>query len=77
MKNANRFAKGSAVYTCGCCGRQTRSTGRGDNEHARLCADCYDLGGVENEISDNGETPELLKEQERLKAAIIAKGGKI
>ena len=52
---ANRFEKSSAVYQCRCCGRSTRSTGRGDNELIRLCADCYDLGGEENSLSDNGE----------------------
>ena len=77
MKTTNRFAKGSGVYKCRCCGRPTRSTGRGDNEHNRTCAECYDLGGVENMISDNGATPELLVEKSRLESAIIAKGGKV
>lgn len=77
MNNASRFAKGSGSYKCQSCGRLTRSTGRGDNEHSRLCAECYDLGGVENEISDNGETPELLKEKASLIATIVAKGGKL
>lgn len=54
MQATNRFAKGSAVYSCRCCKRSTRSTGRGDNEHVRLCADCYDLGGEENHLSDTG-----------------------
>ena len=51
----NRFERGSAVYQCNCCGRSTRSTGRGDNELLRLCAECYDLGGEENSLSDNGK----------------------
>lgn len=54
MRVTNRFAKGSAVYSCRCCKRLTRSTGRGDNEHVLLCADCFDLGGEENHLSDNG-----------------------
>jgi len=54
-KNASHFAHGSAVYKCGCCGHNTRSTGRGDNENAELCAMCYDLAGEENSLSDNGE----------------------
>lgn len=75
--NVNRFQKGSGVYACGVCSRQTRSTGRGDNEHVGLCEECYDIAGIENEISDNGSTPELLAEIETLKAACIAKGGKL
>jgi hypothetical protein len=33
----------------------TRSTGRGDNEYVGLCAECYDLAGEENHLSDTGE----------------------
>lgn len=55
MKAASRFAKGSGVYECGCCGRATRATGRGDNEHAGLCAECFDLAGEENSLSDTDE----------------------
>lgn len=52
-RNANRFQRGSGCFKCECCERMTRSTGRGDNEHARLCAQCYDAGGAENHHSDN------------------------
>jgi hypothetical protein len=51
---ASRFAKGSALYACRCCSRNTRATGNNDNEHVRLCVQCYDLGGEENHLSDNG-----------------------
>ena len=54
MKNAARFQKGSGCYKCESCGRLTRSTGRGDNEHVNLCTDCYDEGGLENQHSDEG-----------------------
>ena len=77
MTTANRFQKGSGQYPCHCCGRQTRSTGRGDNEHNRACAECYDLSGIENSINDNGPSPELLAEKAALEAAIVAKGGKL
>lgn len=53
--NASRFAKGSAVYVCRVCKRATRQTGRNDNEHAQLCAQCYDLAGEENHLLDTGE----------------------
>jgi hypothetical protein len=73
----SRFERGSGCYKCASCGRQTRSTGRGDNEGAGGCAECYDLGGIENLISDNGETPELLAEVAALQKLIVEKGGTI
>lgn len=54
MKNASRFQKGSGCYTCRSCGKRTRSTGRGDNEHVGLCAACYDDAGDENAHNDAG-----------------------
>jgi hypothetical protein len=74
-KTASRFARGSGCYRCEGCGRQTRSTGRGDNENVRLCAECYDLAGIENEISDQGSTPEREAEAERLRNYISNRGG--
>lgn len=53
MKPRNRFERGSGCFTCRCCGRKTRSTGRGDNEHAELCAQCFDAAGSENNHLDN------------------------
>lgn len=55
MRNNSHFARGSGVYDCRVCGHKTRSTGRGDNENVLLCADCFDLGGEENHLSDTGE----------------------
>jgi hypothetical protein len=52
----NRFERGSGVYKCTCCGRNTRSTGRGDNENVQLCSECYELAGHDNELTDTGET---------------------
>jgi hypothetical protein len=43
------------VYACRCCGRNTRQTGRGDNENVNLCANCFDLAGEENSLSDTGD----------------------
>jgi hypothetical protein len=56
MKTGNRFERGSGVYKCGSCGRGTRSTGHGDNEHLRLCVQCFELAGMENELTDTGST---------------------
>lgn len=71
---ANRFKKGSGVFKCGSCKRSTRDTG-GDNTDVGQCEECYEIGGIENQISDQGSTPELLAEIETLKTRCIAKGG--
>lgn len=75
MAITNRFRKGSGAYNCRSCTRPTRATGRGDNENAKLCAECYDLGGIENQISDEGSTPELEAQAESLRQLIKQKGG--
>jgi hypothetical protein len=74
-KVRNRFSVGGC-YTCNECKRATRSTGRGDNEHAGLCAECYDKCGLENQMSDCGESEDLLAEWSGLIAQCKAKGGK-
>jgi hypothetical protein len=71
----NGFKRGSGCYKCTNCGRQTRATGGNDNEHLRMCVQCYDLGGIENEISDNGSTPELEAEAQALRDEIVKLGG--
>ena len=50
----SRFQKGTGMYACACCGRNTRSTGNGDNEMTGNCVECYDLAGETNHLSDNG-----------------------
>jgi hypothetical protein len=73
MKNANKFGKRGCFQCCD-CGRKTRDAG--DNGAAELCPECYERGSLQNDISDNGETPEKLAEVEALKRAAISKGGK-
>lgn len=78
---ANKFKRGSGCFTCHSCGRSTRDTG-GDNTSLKLCAECYEIGGIENQISDksfyDGQTEaSCLAEIEKLKAAIVAKGGRL
>lgn len=75
MKSASKFAKGSGAYKCECCGRLTRSTGRGDNENVGNCAECYDLAGEQNSLSDSGsfyESPARILE---MIGIIVSKGG--
>jgi hypothetical protein len=54
--SASSFGKGpgGGVFTCGCCGRRTRATGRRDNENNGTCAECFGLAGEENHMSDHG-----------------------
>lgn len=73
--NASRFQRFSAVYACRCCDRKTRATGRGDNENVKLCAECFDLGGEENSLSDSGQFYAGADEVLSLIEAVKAKGG--
>jgi len=76
MKPANRFTKGHSVYTCRLCTRRTRQTGRGDNEMIDLCAECFDLGGLENMITDGHALSDHdVDVVHRLRAIIASKGG--
>lgn len=80
-RTANKFQRGSGCFNCHSCGRSTRDTG-GDNTAVRLCAECYEIGGIENQIADQsfyGEQTEAscLAEIEKLRTAIVAKGGKL
>lgn len=53
MKKYNRIARGSGVYPCVYCGKQTRETGEGESD-CKLCAHCYLIAGLENQHSDDG-----------------------
>lgn len=45
------FRKGSSVFQCQVCGRATRETGV-QSLGNKTCPQCYELAGIENEISD-------------------------
>lgn len=55
MRSHSHFQRDQAVYQCRACKRNTRQTGRGDNDRVSLCAQCFDLGGEENHLSDTGK----------------------
>lgn len=57
MKNS-RFQRGSGVYTCRICSKQTRETGQSESG-AELCAKCYEMSGDENSVADR-----VITEQE-------------
>lgn len=75
MKRTTVFTKGSGAYTCRCCGRKTRDDGNGDSVNVLSCTQCYELAGIENQISDEGATPELLAECAALRVEIVKHGG--
>lgn len=73
----SQFKRGSGMYVCACCKRNTRATGRGDNENVGICAQCYDLAGYENEIQDGYDLDQRARENiKRLVAEVIELGGK-
>jgi len=45
------FRRGSSTYLCAVCGRRTRETGV-QSMGNDTCPQCYELAGIENEISD-------------------------
>jgi hypothetical protein len=71
----SRFQKGSGMYACRCCERNTRSTGNGDNEFVRLCTDCYDLAGEDNHYADRGTFYSSAAEVLALIASVAEHGG--
>lgn len=73
-KNSSRFQKGSGVYACRCCGRNTRYTG-GDGAGVKLCDECFELAGEENSLSDSGELYGSPENVMAMIAAVKAKGG--
>lgn len=77
MKQASRFAKGSGLYACRSCGRQTRATGGRDNENVRLCVECYELGGIENAFLDGEGNDDLVRLARDYVNECRSKGGNI
>jgi hypothetical protein len=76
MARSTTFTKGSGCYDCRICGRATRDDGNGDAVHIQACTQCFELGGIENDISDNGATPDLIEAAKSLFDSIKLKGGR-
>jgi hypothetical protein len=81
-KKGSGFEKGTGLYKCNACTRETRSTGQGDNENVGLCAQCWEIAGIENQLLDGDyEGPagkrKLQLEIQEYQAIVLAKGGKI
>jgi hypothetical protein len=76
MKNLYnaRFQKGSGAFRCQCCKRMTRDVI--GNAMSDLCPECYEMGGIENEIADRGDPDgSLMREVQALRSTIRQKGG--
>ena len=75
-RRRNTFSRlGGSTYKCDCCGRLTRYTGE-QSLGSKTCPQCWNLAGLENEISDGHETLASLRPRiDALLAEIRAKGG--
>lgn len=73
---ANRFTRlAGSTYACETCGRRTRHTGV-QSLGSRLCPQCFELAGIENELADGYAALDDRRAQiDTLVAEIRAKGG--
>lgn len=75
LRRTTTFTHGTGCYSCRCCGRKTRDDGRGDSVNVRLCSECFELAGLENEIQDGHATDETHIRIAQLRIVITNKGG--
>ena len=77
MEKRNRFARGSGVYQCRICKRQTRLTGDASAADANMCDDDWELAGIYNAYQDEGINgiTDYADEIRARTANIVAKGG--
>jgi len=62
MRNHSKFQKGHRpVFTCATCGRSTRLAGQGNDE---MCAECWELAGLENSVLDGAPIAEVASERD-------------
>lgn len=74
MRSNSHFSRGSAVFTCDCCGRRTRHTGV-QSVGSETCPQCYDLAGYQNSVWDGDPIADIAPERDRLLAAAVKAGG--
>lgn len=77
--NRKHFRAGQRpTFVCSACGRRTRDTGEGVTH---LCAQCFHIAGIDNEINDNDWRPgedmweQRRQECDKLLLQIERKGG--
>lgn len=74
MKAVSKFGRGGC-FVCTACGRQTRSTGRGHNGACGLCGHCFEQATVEDQMLNEGESTELLRQRQACIDACKKAGG--
>ena len=58
----DRFQRGHRpVFNCATCGRSTRLCGQGNDE---MCAECWELAGIENSVLDGASIEEIAFERD-------------
>lgn len=71
----SKFHRGSSTFACNVCGRTTRDTGV-QSAGNKICPQCFELAGIENEISDGYTTVAAeAKKISELIEQIVAKNG--
>lgn len=62
MRKNNRFQRGHRpVFACATCGRSTRLAGQGNDE---LCAECWELAGLQNQVFDGDEIAQVAADRD-------------
>jgi hypothetical protein len=71
----NNFSRGAGktVFTCDCCGRQTRITHQPTD--CTSCFECWELAGWQNSVWDGTPLEEVVTARDDLLATIVARGG--
>lgn len=79
MKANSLMKRGSGIFKCECCGRQTRDTGA-QAVGSRLCPQCWELSGYYNEYQDGVSEDwgdDVKASIRNWCAEIVAKGGEL
>jgi hypothetical protein len=77
MAKRNEFTRTGGTYRCQCCKGVTRNTG--DGSFVRLCEECFELAGLDNQHNDDGTQPTTreLGVIHRMLAVIAERGGDV
>jgi hypothetical protein len=72
------FTRGAPLFKCHVCRRLTRNP---DHSGTMLCAQCYEIAGLDNHVNDNSvvgdELAKIVAECDGYLAEIGAKGGNV
>lgn len=75
MRNNSHFGRGQQpTFSCAVCRRRTRQTIQ--PQGSDLCAECWELAGLDNSVNDGGDILEdVAAERDRLVAIAVSRGG--